>query len=146
MSANANRWAIALGAALLASTTAAWASDTVEHSGTVKAVDGGRNTITIEEMGPWRPGHVNVRREVFVMTPEVKVELARRADVAGSFPGQWGLKSLRASDLRAGDYATLAVTTGREGGRPRVTEVVVVRPDRSEQRAGVHPTRGGAHS
>ena len=138
MSMNAKHWALALGAVLLAS-PAAWASDTsatVEHSGTVTAVDSARNTITIEEMGPWHPGKTNLQREVFAMRPEATVELARRGDVAGGFPGQWGVEPLAASAVRPGDYATLTSTNTREDGRRLATKVVVVRPGGSDHPSG----------
>ena len=80
MRVNANPWAMALGAVLLAS-PAAWASEAVQHTGTVTAVDAIRNTVTIEEM--------NLKHEVFAMTPETRVELASRTDVAGGYRGRW---------------------------------------------------------
>ncbi|HKW93147.1 MAG TPA: hypothetical protein VJX92_14725 [Methylomirabilota bacterium] len=117
--------AMALGAALLAS-PAAWASGSVQHTGTVTAVDTARNTITVEEMGPWHPGKTNLKREVFELTPDTKVELARRGSVPGGYRGQWIEHPLPASDLRVGDYAT--VTVVREARRPEATQLVVVRP------------------
>ena len=133
MRVKANHWAIALGATLLAA-PAAWAAVTVDHSGTVIAVAASRNTITIEEMGPWHPGKTSVEREVFALTPETRIELARRQDVTGGFPGQWADQALPASALRAGDFAT--VTVEREGRRLQATKVVVVRPGGSEPQAG----------
>lgn len=123
---NAKHWALAVGAVLLAS-PAAWGSDTIEHSGTVTAVDPARNTITIEEMGPWRPDQDTLRREVFIVTPEARVELARRSDAPGGFPGQWGVEPLAAAAVRPGDYATLTSPKEPKGGRLMASRVVVVR-------------------
>jgi hypothetical protein len=94
MRVNANPWAMALGAVLLAS-PAAWASEAVQHTGTVTVVDAIRNTVTIEEMGPWHPGRMNLKHEVFAMTPETRVELASRTDVAGGYRGRWAEQRLR---------------------------------------------------
>ncbi|HUM17203.1 MAG TPA: hypothetical protein VL086_16020 [Candidatus Nitrosotalea sp.] len=133
MRTNANRWALALGSALLVA-PAAWAADIVEHSGSVTAVDAARHTITIEEMGSWHPGKRNVKREVFALTPETRVELARRQEVPGGYPGQWTEQALTSSAPRVGDFAT--ITAQREGGRLQATAVVVVRPDGSGQPPG----------
>jgi hypothetical protein len=128
MRVNANPWAMALGAVLLAS-PAAWASEAVQRTGTVTVVDAIRNTVTIEEM--------NLKHEVFAMTPETRVELASRTDVAGGYRGRWAEQRLPVSDLRAGDYAT--VTAEREAGKLQASQVVVVRPGESEPHAGAHP-------
>jgi hypothetical protein len=142
MRVNANPWAMALGAVLLAS-PAAWASEAVQHTGTVTAVDAIRNTVTIEEMGPWHPGRMNLKHEVFAMTPETRVELASRTDVAGGYRGRWAEQRLPVSDLRAGDYAT--VTAEREAGKLQASQVVVVRPGEFEPHAGAHPARAKSH-
>jgi hypothetical protein len=134
MRVNANPWAMALGAVLLAS-PAAWASEAVQHTGTVTVVDAIRNTVTIEEM--------NLKHEVFAMTPETRVELASRTDVAGGYRGRWAEQRLPVSDLRAGDYAT--VTAEREAGKLQASQVVVVRPGESEPHAGAHPARAKSH-
>jgi hypothetical protein len=134
MKANLHPWAMALGAVLLAS-PAVWAAQTVQHAGTVTAVDTARHTITIEEMGPWHPGKTNLTHEVFVLTPATKVELAVRTDVASGSAAQWTEKPLSSSHLRRGDYAT--VTAERKAGTLEAREVVVVRPEGFGSHAGV---------
>jgi hypothetical protein len=124
MRLNVYPWAVALGAVLLGA-PAGWASEVGRHSGTVTAVDTVRHTITIEEMGPWHIGKPSLKREVFAMTPETRIELVRRTDVAGGYRGQWAERPLPASELRAGDYAT--VTVERAAGRLEASTVVVLR-------------------
>jgi hypothetical protein len=136
MKVNVSTWAMALGAILLAS-AAVRASDTVQHAGTVTAVDTARHTITIEEMGPWHRGKVNLTHEVFAMTPVTKVELARRTGVDGNSVGPWTEKPLPASALHIGDYAT--VTAERKAGKLQATEVEVVRPGQSGLHASAQP-------
>ena len=142
MRVNTNPLTLALGAVLLAS-PAAWAFEAVRHTGTVTAVDAVRSTVTIEEMGPWHPGRVNLKHEVFAMTPETRVELASRTDVAGGYRGRWAERSLPVSDLRAGDYAT--VTAQREAGKLQASQVVVVRPGAAAPHLDAHPARAKSH-
>ena len=114
----------------------------MEHSGSVTAVDPARHTITIEEMGPWHPGKTSVKHEVFAVTPETRVALARRQEVPGGYHGQWTEQALPAAAPRVGDFAT--VTARREGSRLQATAVVLVRPQGSEHRSG--PPEGPAKS
>lgn len=117
MRVNTNPLTLALGAVLLAS-PAAWAFEAVRHTGTVTAVDAVRSTVTIEEMGPWHPGRVNLKHEVFAMTPETRVELASRTDVAGGYRGRWAERPRRISTLiRRGRRAIFDASSGRAAGR-----------------------------
>lgn len=89
--------------------------------------EGDHEPRSIEEMGPWRPDQDTLRREVFIVTPEARVELARRSDAPGGFPGQWGVEPLAAAAVRPGDYATLTSPKEPKGGRLMASRVVVVR-------------------
>jgi hypothetical protein len=74
---------------LLALAFVEWAAgtDTVRHSGMLAAVDLGKGTIVVDEVGPWRvkDGITQVTRRTFVVPPTTEVTVARRAeDVGGS--------------------------------------------------------------
>jgi hypothetical protein len=86
---------------------------------------------------------MNLKHEVFAMTPETRVELASRTDAAGGYRGRWAEQPLPVSDLRARDYAT--VTAERKAGKLQASQVVVVRPGESAPHAGAHRARAKSH-
>jgi hypothetical protein len=119
-----NLLSLALGGVVIASP--ALAAETALHTGTIVAENTNRDTITIEEMGPWHgPGTRPVRRE-FHLTPRTTVQLAIRKSDPGGVHGVFVDQALRPTDLRPGDYAT--VTVEREGGKAIATKIEIVRP------------------
>jgi hypothetical protein len=112
------------------------------HTGAIVSENTKRDTITIEEMGPWHgPATRPVRRE-FHLTPRTTVELAVRKNEPRGFQGPYVEHPLKAADLRPGDYAT--VTVEREGGKPIATKVEIVRPE--DNAAVPAPTRVESHA
>lgn len=87
----------------------------LRHSGRVAAVDPARHTLILEETGPWTPPHAGVVRRSIEAGSGTKFELATRtvASGAGGWPGGFRESTLKPSDVRPGDYAT--VTIEREG-------------------------------
>jgi len=119
-----NVLSLALGGVVIASP--ALAADAATHTGAIVAENTQRDTITIEEMGPWHgPSTRPVRRE-FHLIPSTTVVLAVRRSEPGGVHGAYIDQPLKATDLRPGDYTT--VTVEREGGKTVATKIVVVRP------------------
>ena len=118
---------LALGGVVIASP--ALAGQTALHAGAIVAENMKRDTITIEEMGPWHGPATPlplVRRQ-FQLTPSTVVELAVRKDEPAGYKGAFINQPLKPTDLRPGDYAT--VTAERENGTVAATKVEIVRPD-----------------
>lgn len=115
----------ALGLLLTASLSGA--ATTEKHSGVLVAADPAQQTITIEEMGPWRGPNTSPIPCVFRLTSATKIAVAERTQ-DGNLGWPWAFteRSLEPSDLRAGDYVT--VMTEPEGRRADVVRVEVVRP------------------
>lgn len=122
-----SRTAITLALASALSAGAAQAATTT-HSGTIVAVDLKRQTITLEEMGPWTgPGSGLVKRTIR-LAPGTTFELVARSKepAPGGWPGGFVASSLKAVDLRPGDFAT--VTTEGRTGHLAAASIDVVRP------------------
>jgi hypothetical protein len=115
---------LALGGVVIASP--ALAAETALHTGTIVSENTNRDTITIEEMGPWHgPATQPVRHECH-LTPATTIELAARKTEPGGLHGVFVDHTLKMTDLRPGDYAT--VTVKREGAKAIATKIEVVRP------------------
>lgn len=97
-----------------------------KHSGRIAEV--GASAIALEEVVQWTgPGTGAVRRS-FDLLPATTIEVVERsADVApGGWPGSFRATSLALSDLRPGDYVTVAVE--HRGRRAVARSVTAVRP------------------
>jgi len=116
---------LALGGVVIASP--ALAAGTALHAGTIVSENMNRDTITIEEMGPWHGPGTRPTRHEFHLTPGTTIELATRESEPGGFQGAFVDHPLKVTDLRRGDYATVTVT--REGGKAVATKIEVVRPN-----------------
>jgi hypothetical protein len=116
---------LALGLLLMAFPS--WAATTEKHSGILVAADPTQQTITIEEMGPWRGPNTSPIRRVFRLASTTKIAVAERTQ-DGNLGWPWAFteRSLEPSQLRAGDHVT--VMTEQEGRRADVVRVEVVRP------------------
>ena len=109
----------------------ALAAETETHSGTVTAIDPGRDALTLQEMGPWRgPGTSLVNRAI-VVTPDTTVDLVERSSAerpaaAPAWPGGYVESPMSITQLQPGDFATITVI--RQGGEAVAESIDVVRP------------------
>lgn len=117
--------AFALAAALTAAPALAVGTET--HSGTLTAIDPSTQTLTLEEMGPWRGPGTGLIAWRIVLSPATKVELIRRSKqpVDGGWPGGYVDSPLTPTQLHPGDFATIRVT--RRGRERTATSIDVVR-------------------
>lgn len=100
---------------------ASFAAGGATHSGRIAAVDGVK--ITLEEMGPWKPGARPIAR-VIELGPSTRVERVVRSPKAREWPGGFEATPLPASELRPGEFAT--VTVERHAGKLIAVAVTVV--------------------
>jgi hypothetical protein len=114
--------------AVLAVAAPAHASPPVKHSGEIVADDPVRHTVTLDELGPWSgPGTGDVRRTVHVASGAPIDVIERTKGVASSgWPDGYVSAQIPASDLRVGDFVTLA--TVRRDGQLVAVSADVVRP------------------
>lgn len=123
--------ALVLTGMVLASSTAHGAAET-RHSGTIARLSANGRTITLEEMGPWTAGG-HARDELSIaLEPSTKIELVARSKqaAAGQWPGGFTETPLAPSDLRAGDYVTVAAEPNH--GRVVALSITVIRPQDRE--------------
>jgi hypothetical protein len=123
--------ALVLTGMVLASSTAHGAAE-ARHSGTIARLSGNGRTITLEELGPWTAGG-HARDELSIaLEPSTKIELVARSKEAAAdqWPGGFKETPLAPSDLRAGDYVTVAAH--RNHGRLVALSVTVIRPHERE--------------
>lgn len=102
---------------------AAPAAGGAKHSGRI-VVTGGTE-ITLEELGPWKPGSRPIER-VIELQPSTLVERVTRVATPARdrWPGGFEAMPLAARDLRAGEFAT--VTAERHGKKLVAISVTVV--------------------
>ena len=101
-------------------------SQTVNHSGTILAVDNVVGTIVLGEVGPWRVerGITQMTSRVIAMTASTKfVEVKRGAETP--FPGDFVETALDAGALKVGDFVTVECL--HKGKRMTALKVVVPR-------------------
>ena len=99
-------------------------AQTVNHSGTILAVDNVGGTIVLGEVGPWRVerGVTEMTRRVISVTASTKfVEVKRSTDTL--FPGDFVETALDAGALKVGDFVT--VECRHEGKRMTALKVIV---------------------
>lgn len=120
------RWLLALSILLVASPALAGAPET--RSGTVAAIDLGRHTLTLEEMGPWAGPGTGTVEQTITLTPDTKLGLVRRSSgsTPGGWPGGYVESRLAPGEIHAGDFATARVV--RRGGRLVAVSIDVVTP------------------
>jgi hypothetical protein len=119
---------IALLFAVLLAAPSARAGEVARHSGLITALDAGRRTLTLDEIGPWHPGTRGVQ-EVVALTPGTRCVRVSRATgrAQDGWPRGFDQWPLAPTALREGDYATVAVT--QSGGHPVALSITVLRPD-----------------
>jgi hypothetical protein len=114
--------------------TASVAPGAVEmrHSGTIVRLSTDDRTLTLEELGPWTARSRARETLSIALEPATKVELVARSKQAatGQWPGGFKATSLTPSDLRTGDYVTVAAE--RDHGRLVARSVTVIRPREGE--------------
>ena len=95
-----------------------------KHSGRIVAVGPHAATIEVEELGALGRQF----RRVIELRPDTKIaRVARSTEAApGRWPGGFTETPLAATDLKAGEFAT--VTTDRHDGRLAALEITVVSP------------------
>lgn len=126
--------ALTLATAGLLLTSTAYAATQVKHSGMIVATSPNGRTITVEEMGPWTgPGSGLVRRSVR-LTPQTKVVLVSRSNepTPGGWPGGFREVLSSPSELRPGDYVTVA--TESRGGELIPRSIAVSRLSAAQSR------------
>lgn len=105
-------------------------AETMNHSGTIGAVDRGAGTITLDEIGPWRVrgGTTEITRRTIAVIASTEFELAERTPGAGpaGWIGEFVEKEIPSGELKAGDFVTVKVA--HEGRRLTALAVTVVRP------------------
>lgn len=117
---------VGLSALLLAGPAGAAGAET--HSGSVRAVDLQRHTLTVEEMGPWRGPASRPASRSIRFTPETAVTLMQRSTTPPpeGWPGGYVVAPLAVSEIRPGDFVSL--TVARPDGRIAARSIDVVRP------------------
>ncbi len=118
------RAALVIVATLALTIGTAWASD---HSGTVAAVDPEKNTLVIEEVGPWhvKDGKTEITRQTIVVAPSAQFVISRRAREPGlaGWPGEFLEVPLGAWAVKPGDFVTAHVE--KVGNRATATKITV---------------------
>lgn len=123
------RPAVILAAAFVAPVLPA-SAETMNHSGTIGAMDRAAGTMVLEEIGPWRVkgGTTEITRRTIAVTPSAEFKLAERTPGAGpaGWIGGFVEKEIPSGELKAGDFVTVKVA--HEGRRLTALAVTVVRP------------------
>ena len=112
---------------LLTASAPVCAATTQKHSGVLVAADPTHQTMTIEEMGPWRGPSTSPDRRVFRLSSTAKIVVAERTqDGDLGWPWAFTERLLEPSELRTGDHVTVMMEQG--GWHADVVRVEVVRP------------------
>jgi len=120
------------------SASPALASGAIRHVGPIVAIDVTHDTVTIEEMWPWRHSLLRPALREFHLAPGTEIALTVPMGALGGAV----LEPMSMTDLRPGDDAT--VTIEHEGDRDVVTSIEITRP--VPETGGAGPTAGGTGS
>lgn len=103
-----------------------------DHSGTVMAVDPGKGTIVIGEVGPWqvKDGKTVVMRQTIVVAPSTQFVASKRSREPGpaGWPGGFVDAPLGAWAVKPGDFVTVHV----EKIRTRWTATKITVPEAAD--------------